>query len=246
MPNLIPAASRAMAVFEIFAREKRELSNSDMARLLALPESSTSDLLHTLHSLGYLMRTSRTRRFYPSGRLFDVARQIAENDPLSNIAQEAVEQLEARTNEGAFFGILDPTAVKVVAAQPSRRSLRYIIEVGSRVALHASALGKSLLSLLPEDKARERLLKSELRQVTRHTTVDVDVLLKQIATGRKRGWHEAREEGSESVHGLAVAGWLGEQPAGISIAGPVDRMTRHHDDYLAALIEVRNGLMREP
>ncbi|MGN5477112.1 helix-turn-helix domain-containing protein [Cupriavidus basilensis] len=62
---MIPAASRAMAVFEVFAREKRELSNSDMARLLSLPESSTSDLLHTLHSLGYLMRTTRHAALLP-------------------------------------------------------------------------------------------------------------------------------------------------------------------------------------
>ncbi|HBD37671.1 MAG TPA: IclR family transcriptional regulator, partial [Cupriavidus sp.] len=157
MPTLIPAAGRAMAVFEVFARERRELSNSDMARLLALPESSTSDLLHTLQSLGYLMRTPRSRRFYPTGRLFEVGRQIAENDPLSAVAQEAVEQVGEITNESVFFGVLDTSAVKVVAAQPSRLPLRYIIEVGSRAALHASALGKGLLSLLPPDAARAAL-----------------------------------------------------------------------------------------
>ncbi|MGN5477114.1 hypothetical protein ACTMU2_10010 [Cupriavidus basilensis] len=34
------------------------------------------------------------------------------------------------------------------------------------------------------------------------------------------------EEGSEGVHGLAVTGWLGGQPAGISVAGPADRMKK--------------------
>ncbi|MEM5275971.1 Transcriptional regulator, IclR family [Cupriavidus taiwanensis] len=245
MPTVIPAASRAMAVFEVFAREKRELSNSDMARLLSLPESSTSDLLHTLHSLGYLMRTSRTRRFYPTGRLFEVARQIAENDPLSTVAQEAVEQVSARTNESVFFGVLDSNAVKVVAVQASRLPLRYIIEVGYRASLHASALGKGLLGLLPPEEARATLAKSPLRAVTEHTIVDADVLMDQIAQGRERGWYEAHEEGSEGVHGLAVAGWLGGQPAGISLAGPAERMRKHHDAYLAALMEVRDGLMAE-
>ncbi|KAF7963392.1 IclR family transcriptional regulator [Cupriavidus sp. UYMU48A] len=245
MPTMIPAASRAMAVFEVFAREKRELSNSDMARLLSLPESSTSDLLHTLHSLGYLMRTTRTRRFYPTGRLSEIARQIAENDPLSTVAQEAIEQVSARTNESVFFGVLDGSAVKVVAVQASRLPLRYIIEVGYRAALHASALGKGLLGLLPPDEARETLSRSNLRAVTTHTVVDIDTLMGQIDKGRKRGWYEAMEEGSEGVHGLAVTGWLGGQPAGISVAGPADRMKKNHDAYLAALIEVRDALMSE-
>src|SRR6218665_775807 len=57
----------------VFARtirpEKRELSNADLARLLDLPESSCSDLLPTLHELGYLLRTGRSRSFYPTARL---------------------------------------------------------------------------------------------------------------------------------------------------------------------------------
>ena len=62
MPTLVPAATRTMALFEVFAREKRELSNSELARLMDLPESSCSDLLHTMHEMGYLLRTARSRR----------------------------------------------------------------------------------------------------------------------------------------------------------------------------------------
>ncbi|KJK26412.1 IclR family transcriptional regulator [Burkholderiaceae bacterium 16] len=245
MPTLIPAASRTMAVFELFAREKRELSNSDVARLLSVAESSSLDLMYTLHSLGYLMRTSRTRRYYPTARLLETARQISENDPLTTVAREAVEQLGAKTDETVFFGVLDASAVKVVAVQPSRMPLRYIIEVGSRAALHASALGKALLGLLPADEARATLGKSKLRPFTEHTVLDVDELMAQVARGRDRGWYEAREEGSEGVHGLAVSGWLGGQPVGISLAGPAERMKRSQDAYLTAMREVRDSLMAD-
>jgi len=245
MPTLIPAAGRAMALFEVFAREKRDLSNSEMARLLSLPESSTSDLLHTLHSLGYLMRTARNRRFYPTARLFDIAGQIAENDPLGRVAREAVQQLGSRTNETAFFGVLDTRAVKIVAVQPSREPLRYIVEVGARAALNASAMGKAILSQLPAGEARTMLGKAGMRKVTPHTVVDVDTLMEQVAKGGKRGWCDAREEGSEGVYGLAVAGWMGGQPAGISLAGPAERMKKNHAAYLEALIEVRDALMRQ-
>lgn len=245
MPTLIPAASRAMAVFEVFAREKRELSNSDMARLLQVAESSTSDLLHTLHSLGYLMRTTRSRRFYPTGRMLEAARQIAANDPLTVGAREAAEQLNVLSDESAFVGIPDATAVKVVATQPSRQPLRYILEVGARASFHASALGKALLALLPEEEARARLARHALRPLTSHTVLDVDALMAQIAEGRERGWWESREEGSDGVYGLAVSGWLGDQPVGLSLAGPGERMRKHHDAYLAVLRGVRDALLAE-
>jgi DNA-binding IclR family transcriptional regulator len=156
-----------------------------------------------------------------------------------------VEQLTERTNESAFFGVLEPMAVKVAAAQPSRLPLRYILDVGERVALHASALGKALLGLIPPDAARARLQCIERRAVTPHTVVDIDPLMAQLARGRELGWYEARDEGTEGVTALAVAGWLGDQPVGISLAGPADRIEKNRENYLAALSEVRNSLLAD-
>ncbi|ODV44499.1 IclR family transcriptional regulator [Cupriavidus sp. UYMMa02A] len=244
MPTLIPAASRAMAVFEVFAQEKRELSNSDMARLLQVAESSTSDLLHTLHSLGYLMRTTRTRRFYPTGRMLETVRQIAENDPLTVAAQEAAEQLGARSDESAFVGVPDPTCVKVVATQPSRLPLRYILDVGARASFHASRWARRCCPCCRKTRLAH-LARHALRPLTSHTVLDLDALMAQIAEGRGRGWWESREEGSEGVYGLAVSGWLGDQPVGLSLAGPAERMRKNHEAYLAVLRGVRNALLSD-
>lgn len=243
MPTHIPAAERTLAVFEIFAREKRELSNSEMARLLDVAESSSSDLLYTLHSLGYLMRTPRTRRFYPTARMYEAARRIAENDPLSGVAREAVEQLVEKTNESAFFGVLEAEAVKVVAAQPSRNPLRYILEVGQRVAPHASALGKSLLGLLPPEELAPRVQGLRLGAVTPRTLTSAKALVADIEKQRKLGWYEATGEGADGVSGLAVSGWLGDQAVAMSLAGPTDRVEARRRDYVKALNEVRGALL---
>jgi len=242
MPTLIPAAGRTLAAFEVFAREKRELSNSEMARMLSLADSSCSDLMNTLHTLGYLMRTPRTRRFYPTARLYEIARQIAENDPLTRSAKEAVQQLVENTNESAFFGVLDRAAVKVVAAQPSRRPLRYIIEVGDRVALHASAIGKALLGELPADELQGQVQQIKFKAVTGQTITSAKKLLADLAQGRKQGWYESRGEGTEGVTALAVAGTLGDQAVALSLAGPADRVDKHRKAYLQALFDVRDTL----
>lgn len=243
MPILIPAASRALAVFEAFAKERRELSNSDMARLLGIAESSTSDLLHTLHQLGYLMRTPRTRRFYPTARLYETARQISENDPLTTVAREAVEQLLEKTNESAFFGVLEATHAKVIAAQQSRNPLRYIMEVGQRVGLHGSALGKALLGLLPPDELLPRVQTLKRQPITALTITEAEPLVADIARGRQAGWYEAIGEGASGVTGLAVSGWLGDQPVALSLAGPSERVREHRDAYLQALLDVRQAFL---
>lgn len=243
MPTIIPAATRTLAVFEIFAREKRALTNSDMARLLSVADTSCLDLLHTLHTLGYLVRTPKTRRYYPTARLFETAHSINQNDPLSTVAREAVEQLVERTGESAFFGILDRHAVKVIAAQSSSKPLRYVVEVGSRVSLNASALGKALVGLHSSDDAAKLIKGLTLRQVTAHTITAHEHLLADVDQGRKRGWYEVVDEGGEDVAGLAVSGWMGEQPAGLALAGPSKRMQKSRENYLQALKEVSASLL---
>jgi DNA-binding IclR family transcriptional regulator len=243
MPNVVPTVQRTMAAFEAFEREKRELSNSYMARLLSVADSTCHDLMHTLHTLGYLMRTPQTKRFYPTVRLYETARRIKENDPLSAIAHEAVAKLMERTNETAFFGVLERSAVKVIAVQPCRHPLRYTLEVGERVALHASGFGKALLGLMAPDELASEVRKLNLRSVTPHSITDPAELFAQIQLGQRRGWYETRGEGTAGVVAVAVSGWLGGQAVALSLAGPTERVDSNRELYLEALRQARDEFL---
>lgn len=243
MPALVTGATRTLTVFEIFSREKRPLSNSEVARLLSVPDSSSLDLLHTLHAVGYLMRTPRTLRYYPTARLWETAQRINESDPLTTVAREAVEQLAEKTGESAFFGVLDHNAAKVVAAQASRQSLRYVVEVGDRIGLSASAMGKALLGLQADEDLAATIDKMSLKAFTPRSITDPKRFRSAVAKSRQQGWAESVGEGTEGVDGLAVAGWIDELPVGLALAGPHERMQRNRDDYLKTLQAVAATLM---
>src|SRR3546814_18874037 len=123
MPTLFSAAARALAVFETFAREKRELSNSELAKLLNLPDSSCLDLVYTLHHLGYLVRGKQTRRYYPSGRLMTVAEHIGAEAPIIAGNKDELDFLAVRTGETAYVGCVAGWAGKVVAVKDGRPEL---------------------------------------------------------------------------------------------------------------------------
>ncbi|AWV20487.1 Transcriptional regulator, IclR family (plasmid) [Roseomonas mucosa] len=239
MPTTVPATLRTLAIFETFARERRELSNAEVARLIGLPESSTSDLLHTLHEAGYLLRTVRTRRFYPTRRLLDLARQASEKDPLAAFAAEAVAALSERTGETAIAGRPDGMRVQVVGVQPGSHPLRYMLAPGERLAMHASALGKALLALLPPDEMRRAIRARPLRPVGPSSITDPDRLEAAIEEVRARGWAWVADEAGEGVAALAIAGLVGDEPLAVSLAGPASRLRNSRGSYLAALAEVR-------
>jgi DNA-binding IclR family transcriptional regulator len=238
----VPAAARTMALFEVFARERRELTKSELARLLDLPESSCSDLLNTLQELGYVTRTVETKRYYPTGRLLHSATAISQNDPLTLFGTEAVALLSRKVNETCVFGVLEGEKVKILAVYEGSHRLRYVVNVGDRVSIHGTALGKALLGALPPTERARVLRLQPLRRLTEDTKTDVSKLELEIERSRKQGWQRSQGEGAPGVWSLAVADYLGTSLVGLSMIGPADRMEQNHDQFVEALLSVRKSL----
>ncbi|MDH5855920.1 IclR family transcriptional regulator [Lampropedia aestuarii] len=235
MPADVPACARTLAVLEVFAREKRELSVSDVARFLDLADSSCSDLLHTMMKAGYVVRTAKTRRFYPTGKLYAIALDISRNDPLFMASLEMVELLSEKTSESAFCAVLDDGAVKVLATAEGKHPLRYVLRTGERIALHASALGKAVLGSLEDEEMRRQLRIKPLRKVTPNTIIDPKELEENVKQQRQRGWYSVEEEGNDGVQAFGIPLQIGDAKIALSIAGPVERMRKNQANYLSEM-----------
>ncbi|QIL79789.1 IclR family transcriptional regulator [Diaphorobacter sp. HDW4A] len=235
MPADVPACARTLAVLEVFAREKRELSVSDVARFLDLADSSCSDLLHTMLKAGYVMRTAKTRRFYPTSKLYSIALDISRNDPLYMATLEMVELLSDKTGESAFCAMLEDGAAKVLATAEGRHHLRYVLRPGERIALHASALGKAVLGSLDDEEMRRQLRLKPMRKVTSETIVDPMELEDNVKGQRERGWYSVQEEGNEGVLAFGIPLQIGNVTVALSIAGPLERMRKNQEAYLAEM-----------
>ncbi|MCP3730042.1 helix-turn-helix domain-containing protein [Sphingomonas sp. MG17] len=238
----VPAAARTLALFEVFAREKRELTKSELARLLDLPESSCSDLLNTVFELGYVARSNGTKRYYPTGRLLVAAKAIAEHDPLSLFGAEATSLLGSRVNETCTFGVLEGDRVKIMSTYEGSHRLRYVVNVGDRVSIHSTAIGKALLGTIGADE-RSRLLRlNALRKLTEFTKVEAAEIERDIDDGARRGWYQSQGEGIAEVWSLAIGGLIAGVPVGLSMVGPKERMAAKHEQFVAALEEVNATL----
>lgn len=228
-----------MLLFEAFARERRELSNAEIAKLLELPETSCVDLLHTLLEAGYLVRTARSRRFYPTPKLSALATAIASNDPVATAGREALELLGELTGESTLCGVLGDHHVEVLGIREGRHALRFITTAGTRIGLHATALGHALLAELDPAEAAERLQRRPLKALTPHTITDPATLQRALEATRERGYAWVDGDGAEGVAAMAVAGRIGEQLLGLSITGPTDRLHKSREAYEQALMKAK-------
>jgi len=239
MPQAVPTAQRALQVFEVFAREGRPLTNSELARYLELADSSCSDLLFTLREAGYLVRMPKSRYFYPSSRLHDMSQRIAATDPMQTFAAEALELLTKRTGESSICGHLDGDSVKIYACQESSRALRYVLRPGTEVEVHSTALGKAILGAMPAAQRDALIDQLAMTQVTASTLQDREALKAEIEAGVQRGWFAAREEGAEGVTALGIAGDVSGRLTALSVVGPTQRMDKNMATYAEAILAAR-------
>jgi DNA-binding IclR family transcriptional regulator len=239
MPQIVPAAQRVLQVFEVYARERRPMSNSEMARHLGLADSSCSDLMYTLRQAGYLLRTPKSRVFHPTRRLLDVALANAAGDPLQPFAEESLHTLTARSGETSMCAHLDNDMVKIFASQESSRALRYVLRPGTIIEIHTTALGKALLGSLDDAERNAVIDRLPLRAVTPHSITDREVLRGQIEQGRRNQYFVSNGEGNQGVFAIGIAGEAGGRLTAMSIVGPTHRMEKNFDELVRLMQTAR-------
>lgn len=243
---LVPSAARALAVFEIFAREKRELSNTELAKFLELAESSCSDLVTRLIELGYMSRSPRTRKLYPTGRLAAIGREIESHDLIGIRLNDACEALRNRTGESALCGALRKRWVHVQAFSPGLQALRYTSARGDRISLHVSAMGKAILSCMSPTAAASELGDSAYEKVASDTVTEPSLLLEQVDKFRTLGYVLLENEAADGLAALAIAGHVNGQLLAFSVAGALPAIKARQADYLQALHDVCDALFDDP
>src|SRR3546814_17557460 len=103
----VKTALRVIEIIEIFAREAKPLSLSELARHLDAPVSSCLALLRTLTSLAYLYEAGRRQGYYPTGRLLAMSHRISRADPILERVLPSLEELRVTTSEPGVLGTLN-------------------------------------------------------------------------------------------------------------------------------------------
>lgn len=239
MPQILPTAQRVLRVFEVYAQEKRPLSNSEMARLLGIADSSCSDLLYTLRQEGYLLRAPKTRLYHPTGRLFDVAQGIATADPMQIFASEALDVLSRQSGESSMCAHLDGNQVKIFDCQESPRALRYVLKPGTLVDLHTTAMGKALLGTMTPKRRDALIDELPMKPATAQSISDKEELRRQLTEGSNNGYYFTRDEGNEGVFAIGIGGYVDSQLTAIALVGPTARMEKNFDANVKILLKAR-------
>jgi IclR family acetate operon transcriptional repressor len=155
---------------------------------------------------------------------------------LGTWARPHLSRLVDAIGETANLAMLDGDRVVYVAQVPSRHSMRMFTEVGRRVHLHCTGVGKVLLAGLPDDDVRQVLARAGMPARTPRTLTDPDVLLAELHLTVVQGYAIDDGEQEAGVRCIAVPVPGGALPAAISVSGPETRLGSEAAPRVVALL----------
>jgi IclR family acetate operon transcriptional repressor len=181
------------------------------------------------------VRQLPSRRYVLGPRLIQLG-EVASRT-LGTWARPHLSQLVDAIGETANLAMLDGDRVVYAAQVPSRHSMRMFTEVGRRVHLHCTGVGKVLLAGLPEDDVRGVLARAGMPAQTPRTLTDPEALLAQLQAVTAQGYAVDDGEQEAGVRCVAVPVPGGAPAAAISVSGPEGRLVMNTVPRVVSLLQ---------
>src|SRR5579864_6989859 len=142
----VNSVDRALVILEYLGTQTKEVGVRELGQAIGLSKSSVHRILQTLRARGFVKWNADNARYSLGMRAFEVGCGILRSMEAHAVAKPLLEQLVANLGETGFLGVLDDTELVMIDKIDGRRSVRISADIGARRPLHATAIGKALLS----------------------------------------------------------------------------------------------------
>lgn len=239
----VQSLDRAFALLEAVADAGGSARLTQLATATGFPLPTIHRLVRSLVDGGYLRQ--EPSRSYALGprliRLGDRASRMLGSWALPHLAE-----LVAEIGETANMAILEGDQAVYAAQVPSAHSMRMFTEVGRRVTVHSTGVGKALLSQLSDEEVRQIVSRTGMQAATDRTLVTPEALVADLVESRRRGY--AMDDGEHETGVRCVAVPVPDAPTwvAISVSGPSSRVTiERMSSILPVLARVAGELSAE-
>jgi DNA-binding IclR family transcriptional regulator len=233
---------------ELFAEQKRPLSLSDISRLLGIPVSSCHDVLQALQERGFIYEVSPRGGYYPTLRMYEAGRVIAENDPVVLRAELLLRELRDTLDESVLLAKTNGLRGTYLLSFETSHPLRFQLKVGNAVtSLHAASAGKTILGELDDITLDETLDGLTLTRFTPRTITDKTALRDAVKAGREQGYYVNLDESIEGLTTISAPFYWQKSMYVVTVAAPSTRLESRVKETAALMLEACRKLeMRAP
>lgn len=230
----VRALERALDVLDVIAAGNG-LSLSEIAKELGQAPSTVHRVLVTLAARGMAETDGQSQAWQIGPMAFRLGSAFIRRAGLVERARPVLRRLMEQTGETANLGILNGDAVLFLSQAETHETIRAFFPPGTRSPLHASGIGKALLAHARPQDLRRMIAGVRLDRFTPTTLCTAEDLLADMVRIRAQGYALDNEERAPGMRCIAapIFDIGGEAAAGISVSGPIHRMSDARLDDIA-------------
>ncbi|WP_025598433.1 IclR family transcriptional regulator [Burkholderia sp. WSM2230] len=154
----VTALARGLTVLRSVAAADAPLSNRELTEITGIPKPTVSRITATLVGTGFLFRLPDSERFVLTSSVLELSNGFLRNFDIRARARPFLIELAERTRLSVHLAVRDRLDMVVIdVIRPRSAVLVSRLEVGARMSLSRTAIGRAYLAALDEAD-REKLL----------------------------------------------------------------------------------------
>ena len=223
----VQSVDRALSILETLAEDDEGYRLSDLAVRTGLSASTVHRLLATLESRRFVQFDRAESKWHVGVRSFTVGASFARRRNFSTQAIPYLRKLRDLTRETANLAVVDDEFIIVLTRMESREIMRSLTQVGGRVAMVTSGVGKAVLATYSDEDVGAVIRHHGMPRLTEKSIVRPGDLFKELEKIRKQGFALDDEEACMGLRCIAAVVYndCAEPLAAISVSGMTSRLT---------------------
>jgi DNA-binding IclR family transcriptional regulator len=236
----ITALARGLEVLSCFRSTDKGLTNQQIAERCGLPKSTVTRFIYTLNRLGYLVQEDSGRYSLGTATLGLGSAMLSRLD-IRQLARPMMQDLADFSGTTVSIAVRDRLSMIYVEVCRSSAALSLSLQVGARMQLAGSAIGRAYLVRATEQERKDILSRSlELDEEAYQNLRQA--LDKALRDHEQYGCTTSFGDWQKDVNGIAV-GFLpigGNQIMSINCGGPASSVSSKFllDEVRPRLIEI--------
>jgi IclR family transcriptional regulator, acetate operon repressor len=223
----VQSVDRALSILETLSEDDEGYRLSDLAVRTGLSASTVHRLLATLESRRFVQFDRAQSKWHVGVRSFTVGASFARRRNFSAQAIPYLRKLRDLTRETANLAMVDDEFIIVLTRMESREIMRSLTQVGGRVPMVTSGVGKAVLATYSDDDVGAVIRHHGMPRLTEKSIVRPSDLFKELEKIRKQGYALDDEEACMGLRCVAAVVYndCAEPLAAISVSGMTSRLT---------------------
>jgi IclR family KDG regulon transcriptional repressor len=233
----VKSATRVIEVLEYFRDHREPHSLKQLTQALGYPQSSTTVLLKSLVTLGYINYDRVHRVYFPTLRVASLGDWISQALLGQGRLLEAMRDVFNGTGETVSIAVQNDVYMQYIRVIQSSHALRFYTEEGSMRPLVQSSLGWLLMSTRPDEEVERLVRRANIAIPRPGDRVKVNEMVERIAA--LRGQPTVYAENTPLLGGATLCTLLPvtihDQPVAFGLGGALERVRPLRQRYAALL-----------